>query len=451
MTITSRGALAPGRDADDRFDSASLDAAVLSVASNVDRWSSTGPAAREALLGRVQVDLAAASGGWLEAACRAKGLVPGSFEASEELFSGIGVLARYVQELRVSLRQIEAKGRPSIPGRARHVPGGRVAVGVVPRDGYDRLLLARQHGEVWMQPGLSPEEVVAGQAHAYREPEAHRGVALVLAAGNVASLGPNDVLSKLFVSGKVVVLKSNPVNDYLVEHWERAFKALIDEGVLRIVRGGTAAGAHLVAHSLIDEIHVTGSDKTYDAIVFGPGEEGARRKGAGVRLVTKPVTAELAASHPWSSCRVAGRPRSVVPSGARGLDARQQRGLQLPHATGGHHVAALAAARGVPPRDRVHPRVHTDARGLLPGCTRATRALRRSAPGRARRREGRRRSPSVDVSTRRPRRRRTCVAMIPQVEHARKAPPPYSFLRSRAPRGVDDPVTIECRMRPLRD
>jgi acyl-CoA reductase-like NAD-dependent aldehyde dehydrogenase len=155
------------------------------------------------------------------------------------------------------------------------------------------VLLAQQHGEVWMQPGISVEEVRAGQAAAYRDPEGHRGVTLVLAAGNVGALGPNDVLHKLFVDGKAVVLKANPVNDYLVEHWERALRPLIDEGVLRIVRGGVGAGSHLVAHSLIDEVHVTGSDKTYESIVFGPGEEGARRKAAGVRLVTKPVTAEL--------------------------------------------------------------------------------------------------------------------------------------------------------------
>ncbi len=205
----------------------------------------------------------------------------------------MGVVARYAQQLRASLGEIAASGRPRIPGVARHAPGGRLAVGVVPRDAFDRVLLARQRGEVWMMPGATLEDVTAGQAAAYRDPEAHRGVALVLAAGNVASLGPNDALCKLFVAGKVVVLKSNPVNDYLVEHWERALKALIDEGVLRIVRGGAEAGAHLVAHSLIDEVHVTGSDKTHDAIVFGPGEDGARRKAAGVRLVTKPVTAEL--------------------------------------------------------------------------------------------------------------------------------------------------------------
>ena len=293
MTIASRGAFAAQGNAEPRFETASLDAAVLTVAASVDRWAATGPSAREALLAQVVNDLAAAAPSWLAAACEAKGLDPTSYEGGEELVAGVGVVARYAQQLRASLREIAATGRPRIPGKVRHAPGGQLAVGVVPRVAVDRVLLARQRGEVWMAPGLSLGDVTAGQAAAYRDPALHRGVALVLAAGNVASLGPNDALSKLFVSGKVVVLKANPVNDYLVEHWERALKALIDEGVLRIVRGGAAVGAHLVEHTLVDEVHVTGSDKTYDAIVFGSGEAGALRKATGERLVSKPVSAEL--------------------------------------------------------------------------------------------------------------------------------------------------------------
>ncbi len=144
-----------------------------------------------------------------------------------------------------------------------------------------------------MQPGVTRDSLVAGQAPAYADPVAHAGTALVLAAGNVASLGPRDVLSKLFVEGKVVVMKANPVNDYLVPHWNRALAPLVDAGVLRIVDGGAAVGQYLTAHPLIDEVHITGSDKTYDAVVFGTGDEGARRKAADEPVLDKPVTAEL--------------------------------------------------------------------------------------------------------------------------------------------------------------
>ena len=122
---------------------------------------------------------------------------------------------------------------------------------------------------------------------------AHAGTALVLAAGNVASLGPRDVLSKLFVEGKVVVMKANPVNDYLVPHWGAALGSLVDAGVLRIVDGDATVGQFLTRHPLVDEVHITGSDKTYDAVVFGTGPEGERRKAADEPALDKPVTAEL--------------------------------------------------------------------------------------------------------------------------------------------------------------
>ena len=40
-------------------------------------------------------------------------------------------------------------------------------------------------------------------------------------------------------------------------------------------------------------MHITGSDKTYDAVVFGTGPEGERRKAADEPVLDKPVTAEL--------------------------------------------------------------------------------------------------------------------------------------------------------------
>lgn len=298
MTLTTRGAAGSVPRDDESLDVGALDAAVLTVASNVDRWAATAPRVRAELLERVRVDLLAAWPAWLEAACEHKGLAPGSAEAGEELVAGVGVLARYVDQLRRTMLELATGGAPRLPGPVRHVPGGRVAVGVLPRSGLDRVLFARQRAEVWMHPGATRDDVVGGLAPAYRDPGAHRGVSLVLGAGNVASLGPRDVLHELFVAGRTVVLKANPVNEYLVEHWDRALKPLRDEGVLRIVRGGAATGAHLVRHSLVDAVHVTGSDKTYDAIVFGTGEDGRQRKSAGVRLVTKPVTAELGCVSP---------------------------------------------------------------------------------------------------------------------------------------------------------
>ncbi len=290
-----RGAVAPTSAGNDlsSTDEAALDAAVADVASKAGEWAKTTPRERADLLARIVSDTLGVAQEWTDAACAVKGLDPASPEGGEELFSGVGVFVHMTQLFRRSMLDIAEKGRPNYPGPVRHKPGDRIAVQVVPATVFDRFLFSGVTGEVWMQPGVTEEDVQASQAGAYRSPEEHRGVSLVLGAGNVSSLGPRDVLTKLFAEGKVVVLKANPVNDYLVPYWSRALAVLIDAGYLRIVRGGSLAGSYLVQHELVTDVHVTGSDKTHDAIVFGVGPEGAQRKAANDPLVTKPVTGEL--------------------------------------------------------------------------------------------------------------------------------------------------------------
>jgi acyl-CoA reductase-like NAD-dependent aldehyde dehydrogenase len=290
-----RGAVAPTSDSPDDadFDDTILDEVVSEVASHAVAWSRTSPKERATLLARVVEDTAAVADEWNEAACVAKGYDVQSPEGGEEILSGVTTFVRMAQALRHSMLDLERVGRPRYPGPVRHKPGNRIAVQVLPADAFDRLFYAGVTAEVWMEPGVTEDDVQSGQAPAYRSPSEYEGVSLVLGAGNVASLGPRDVLTKLFADGKVVVLKANPVNAYLVPYWRRAMRALIEPGYLRIITGGTTVGQYLTAHELITDVHVTGSDKTYDAIVFGGGAEGARRKRANDPLITKPVSGEL--------------------------------------------------------------------------------------------------------------------------------------------------------------
>ncbi len=304
MTITSRGAVAPTGDRTETgtagsargagpLDTDALSTIVHEVADHAASWAKTDAAARADLLQQVIADTMAVQDDWLAAACAAKGLRPGSTEAGEELSSGIGTFVRLARLLRDALRDIAKDGKPAFAGPVREAPDGRLRVQVFPSGAFDRITFPQTTAEIYMQPGVTRASLVAGQAAAYADPIAYAGTALVLAAGNVASLGPRDVLSKLFVEGKVVVMKSNPVNDYLVPYWRRALAALLDAGVLRIIDGGVAVGQFLTTHDRIDEVHITGSDKTYDAVVFGTGPEGARRKAADDPVLHKPVTAEL--------------------------------------------------------------------------------------------------------------------------------------------------------------
>jgi hypothetical protein len=192
-----------------------------------------------------------------------------------------------------SLEETHAEGAPRVPGPITEKHGRTIAQ-VIPDGFYDKVLFSGLTAEVWMEKGVTPQNLKDNQAAIYKRGAPRSGkVALVLGAGNVASIGPMDVLYKLFVEDQVCVLKMNPVNEYLGPYVERGFRALVEGGFLKVVYGGAEVGKYLCSHPAVEEIHITGSDKTHDAIVFGGGPEGVERKKNKQPLVTKRITSEL--------------------------------------------------------------------------------------------------------------------------------------------------------------
>ncbi len=227
------------------------------------------------------------------AANRAKGIPENETIAGEE-WAHPYLTVRFLRLLRDTLRDIAVSGGPRLPEDAVRIrSNGRLAVRVFPLSVPDRLLYGGFTGEIWMPSGVTVENLADHMATFYRRKEPGGKVALVLGAGNVASIGPLDMAHKLFAEGQVCLFKHNPVNEYLAPLLDEAFGALIRDGFVRTVRGGPDVGAYLCGHPGIDEIHLTGSDRTYEAIVFGPGEEGRRRKLASEPRITKRFTCEL--------------------------------------------------------------------------------------------------------------------------------------------------------------
>jgi acyl-CoA reductase-like NAD-dependent aldehyde dehydrogenase len=269
-----------------------IDAAVTAVAAGAGPWAATAPGDRARLCDRMIGDTLAAADGWVADAVAAKRLAGNPAGEAEE-WAAVWLIVRNLRALRDALGDIAAAGRPRLPGQPAPGPHGQLRVPVYPRSGYDRVTFAGGRAWVVLQPHVSGQDLVERQAWAYRAPAARAPVTAVLGAGNQAGLGPHDVLYQLFVKDRVAVLKASPVNGYLVPHWQRAFAALIERGALRIVTGGPTDGAYLVNHPQVDEVHLTGSDKTFEAVVFGPGPDGAARKAAGTPVLGKPVTGEL--------------------------------------------------------------------------------------------------------------------------------------------------------------
>ncbi len=234
----------------------------------------------------------------MEAANQAKGIEEGTPQSGEE-WAQAYLTVRLLRLLRATLRQIASDGRVSLPhGALRTRPNGQLAARVFPLDAVDRLLFFGFRGEVWLQPGVTEANLSEHMAGVIRNGEPSGKVALVLGAGNVAGVGPSDLLHKLFVENQVCLYKHNPVTDYLGPVIDEAFTDLIRDGFLRVAFGGPDVGDYLCRHPGIDEIHLTGSDRTYEAIVFGSGEEGRLRKRENRPRLTKRFTCELGNASP---------------------------------------------------------------------------------------------------------------------------------------------------------
>jgi acyl-CoA reductase-like NAD-dependent aldehyde dehydrogenase len=271
----------------------SLDLAVEELAAHRDEWARLTVGDRLALLERIHDDCAGVVERWVSLSLAAKGITAGTRAEAEEWLGGPLFLLRNLRLLRRSLEEIARDGRPRIRGRVTTRPSGQVTARVFPADVYDRIFFRGFTGDVWMEPGVRLDGLPATQAQSYQGAPPEGKVALVLGAGNVSSIGPMDALYKLFVEKQVVVLKMNPVNAYLGPLIVEGLRALVARGFVHVVYGGAAEGAYLCGHPQVDEIHITGSDRTHDAIVFGTGQEAARRKAERRPFVTKRVTSEL--------------------------------------------------------------------------------------------------------------------------------------------------------------
>lgn len=320
---------------------AELDAAVDHLADRAPTWAGLGVEARLALLDELVETTTAAASAWADRAAVAKGHRPDGPVGGEELLNGPVQVVRNLVFLRRTLQRVR-DGDPVV--ELDTAPSGRVMARTFPVTLVDRLLFRGFDAVTWLHPDVSLEEARQGVARNYRrvggaidrgavdggrDPDGGRtlddggrdrgGVAVVLGAGNVSSIGPMDALSQLFAHDRVVLLKMNPVNDYLGPFLAEALHPLIRDGYVRIAYGGADEGSHLVTHEKVDAIHLTGSDATHDAIVFGTGSDGARRKAEGEPRVAAEVTSELGnvtpvivVPGPWSEADLAYHGESIA-------------------------------------------------------------------------------------------------------------------------------------------
>lgn len=271
-----------------------------------DAWLLVTPEKRAILLRECLTDLLVLGDEWVAKSCLAKGLEKGQNEEGEEWISNYMPVIR---NIRLLIDAMKANGQPKIPKLETRADGQVVAT-VFPDGLLDKLMLADTRAEVWIQKGKQ-----ATQGKIYREKQEKGMISLVLGAGNQHTIACMDLLYKLFVENEVVILKMNPVNDYIGQYIIRSFRALIEGNYLSIVFGGAEQGKYLCSHEKVDTIHITGSAQTHDAIVWGTAEN----KAQGKKINERPITSELGCVTPvavvpgsWSDSDIDFQARQIV-------------------------------------------------------------------------------------------------------------------------------------------
>ncbi|WP_141013183.1 aldehyde dehydrogenase family protein [Nocardioides sambongensis] len=262
------------------------------------RWARTPLAERAALLTRFVALVDECAEDWVRIACEIKGLPADSPLVGEEWMSGPWATASYVQALHRTLTVMAEGGDPLAGFDVRRIAGDRIAVDVLPSNPFEWLLLNGFTAQVWMRPGVGEDELVAGQGLGQRTPDDTAGVAAVLGAGNITSIVPSDLLYVLYADNRVAAVKLNPISDPLAEVYRRIFAPFIEIGAIEIVTGGLELGAALIEHPDVAAVHMTGSEATHDAIVWGTGETARANRAAGTPALTKPITSELGGAAP---------------------------------------------------------------------------------------------------------------------------------------------------------
>ncbi len=145
-------------------------------------------------------------------------------------------------------------------------------------------------------------------------------ITLVLGAGNFSSIPYLDVLYHLITRKSVILLKLNPVNEYLKPVFEKVFQNFIERGYIIVTTGNIDESKYMATHPGINHIHLTGSDKTFEDIVYGRELTDKERKSKSIsKINNKSITSELGnvtpiIIHPgkWSTSDIKYQARKIV-------------------------------------------------------------------------------------------------------------------------------------------
>ena len=280
------------------MDTQILDKELAALQSNKERWARLPMVEKNDYLDQTIKRTVKFAEDWAMAGSKAKGLDPNSPLSGEEWIGGPYAFLNWMQYMKKTLQKLNS-GKSSIDNlKISERPNGQTVARVYPNNFFEKLILSNSYIDVWMMEGVTPKNLEDSVALFYKKHNPNGRVSLVLGAGNVSSIVPLDIFYKLYAEGEVVMIKMNPINDYLGPIFEKIFVPFIENGFIKFAYGGGDVGAYLTHHDDVETIHITGSGRTHDVIVFGGGEEGQRRKSKNRPVLNKPITSELGGISP---------------------------------------------------------------------------------------------------------------------------------------------------------
>ena len=190
---------------------------------------------------------------------------------------------------------------------------------VFPNNFIERITFPFINAKVYFNKSMSFEDINKFRGFSKRY-DIEPSITLVLGAGNFSSIPYLDVLYHLITRRSVILLKLNPVNEYLKPVFEKVFKNFIERGYIIVTNGNINESKYMATHPGINHIHLTGSDKTYEDIVYGRELTGNERSIKTLsKINSKPITSELGnvtpiIIHPgkWSTSDIKYQARKIV-------------------------------------------------------------------------------------------------------------------------------------------
>ena len=280
------------------MDTQILDKGLATLQSNKERWARLPMVEKIDYLDQTIKQSVEYAEEWVLLSINAKGLNPQSPLSNEEWIGGPYAFLNWMQYMKKTLNKL-ISGKSSIDKlKITERPNGQTVARVYPNNFFEKLILSNYYIDVWMKKSVTPKNLEDSVALFYKQHNPKGRVSLVLGAGNVSSIVPLDIFYKLYAEGEVVMIKMNPINDYLGPIFEKIFAPFIENGFIKFAYGGGDVGAYLTHHDDVETIHITGSGRTHDVIVFGDGEEGQRRKSENRPILTKSISSELGGISP---------------------------------------------------------------------------------------------------------------------------------------------------------